>query len=138
MFRGKAPALKHAPASVRRSTLASLDDNWTVVFIDGPGAPAQKHLPALRSWTEDSDPAVRYYSGRAAYERTIDVPRQWLSQHRRIELDLGAVGEMARISINGTDLGVVWGAPFKRDITNALRPGGNHLRIVVTNYWMNR
>jgi hypothetical protein len=138
VFRGKAESLKHDAAIARRTTLKSFNEDWTVAFMDGLGAPAQTQFPALRSWTEESNPAVRYYSGRAAYERTIDIPRKWLSQHRRIELDLGTVGEMARISVNGTDLGVVWNAPFKRDITNALRPGRNHLRIVVTNYWMNR
>jgi hypothetical protein len=66
------------------------------------------------------------------------IPRQWLSPPQRIELDLGAIGEMTRISVDDTDLGVVWSAPFRRDITNALRPGRNRLRIVVTDYWMKR
>jgi hypothetical protein len=107
-----------------------------VEFLDGMGAPARTRLPAM-SWTESDLPAVRYYSGRARYSREFVVPRNWLGKNR-VELDLGEVGEMARVSVNGQDQGLWWIAPFRRDITDALRPGANRLEIIVTNYWANR
>ncbi len=42
------------------------------------------------------------------------------------------------MKVNGTDLGVLWKAPFRVDVTNALIPGINHLEIGVTNLWVNR
>jgi len=32
----------------------------------------------------------------------------------------------------------VWAPPYLVDVTNALKPGVNHLRIEVTNEWTNR
>ena len=46
--------------------------------------------------------------------------------------------EIARVRVNGRDLGAWWGAPFRRDITEALRAGDNRIEITVTNYWANR
>ena len=62
----------------------------------------------------------------------------WRNEDQRIELDLGIVAEMARVRINGQDLGVLWNTPFRRDISSALRPGDNRIEIIVTNYWRNR
>ena len=53
-------------------------------------------------------------------------------------LDLGVVKNMARVSLNGRDLGVVWCAPWRVEITAAVRPQGNRLEITVANLWPNR
>lgn len=122
----------------RRRQLHEFDAHWQVTFLDLPGAPRRVELPAGTSWTTQTDPDIRYYSGRAVYSRSMRVPASWLARGRRIELDLGSVGEMARVRINGRDLGVWWAAPLRRDITETLRTGDNHLEILVTNYWVNR
>ena len=138
VFRGKAQERTRVLAPEHDSVLAELNGEWNLSFVDGMGAPRQTRYRTLGSWTDDADPAVRYYSGRVVYEQTLDVPEQWLSRSGRIELDLGAVGEMARVRVNGTDLGVVWSHPFKLDVTDALRPGRNRFEIIVTNFWLNR
>ena len=122
----------------RRHQLHEFDTHWQVTFLDLPGTPRRVELPAGTSWTTQADPDIRYYSGRAVYSRSMRVPASWLARGRRIELDLGSVGEMARVRINGRDLGVWWAPPLRRDITAALRAGDNHLEIIVTNYWVNR
>jgi hypothetical protein len=66
----------------------------------------------------------------------LQVPPPWLRQP--VELDLGDVAELARVIVNGRDLGTWWSAPFRRDITGALHVGENRLEITVTNYWANR
>ncbi len=53
-------------------------------------------------------------------------------------LDLGEVRELAEVSLNGKSLGTVWTAPFEVEITGAVRPGKNLLKIKVTNLWVNR
>ena len=53
-------------------------------------------------------------------------------------LDLGEVGVMAKVSLNGQDLGVAWMAPYRINITGHLTEGDNRLEIEVVNTWRNR
>ena len=46
--------------------------------------------------------------------------------------------DLAQVRLNGRDLGVVWTAPWRIDITSELKPVGNRLEIRVTNTWANR
>ena len=59
---------------------------------------------------------------------------------RQLWLDLGSVQNLgiARVRLNGDDLGVVWTPPFRVDITKALRAADNELGIEVVNSWRNR
>jgi hypothetical protein len=143
VFRG-ASRTRFTPRTLRREVilslygiLAELDGPWELEFLDGRGAPARSSMPRLSSWTDSADAAIRHYSGRVRYRRTIDVKADWLGAHP-IDLDLGVVGELARVFVNGRDLGVSWTEPDVVDVTQALRPGANEIEIVVTNYWANR
>ena len=40
--------------------------------------------------------------------------------------------------MNGRSLGVLWKAPYRIDLTEALKAGPNALEIRVTNLWPNR
>ncbi|MBO9545934.1 glycosyl hydrolase [Caulobacter sp.] len=113
-----------------------LDGSWTVKFEPGWGAPASVSLPKLASWTDNADPGVRYYSGAATYEKTIEVPRAWLKG--RVQLDLGEVREFATVTLNGKTLATQWKPPYAVDVTDALKPGRNTLSIRVVNFWANR
>jgi hypothetical protein len=53
-------------------------------------------------------------------------------------LDLGRVRNLACVRLNGKNLGVVWTAPWRVEITGALKPGANQLAIEVVNLWPNR
>ena len=111
---------------------------WEVRFPAGWGAPASKVFPALRSWTEDDEEGVRYFSGIAEYHKEIEIPGALVDQGTRLLLDCGRVRFVAEAHLNGTNLGVRWKPPFRWDITKAARAGANHLVVKVANVWSNR
>lgn len=53
-------------------------------------------------------------------------------------IDLGDVKNLAEVSVNGKSLGVVWHAPYRVDVTSALKPGANEIVVKVINAWVNR
>ena len=131
--------LKDAKAAVPTpKTVAweALGGPWKVTF-DGPGAPrGEVTFRTLASWSEQADPGIRYFSGHATYVRTFTSDR--LADGERVTLDLGDVREIATVKLNGRDLGTLWFAPFRVDITEALEVGTNRLEVTVVNCWPNR
>lgn len=111
---------------------------WRIAF-DGPG----QSLPTiddgrLGSLHRSSDPRVRAFSGTAIYRREVTLPPASFSPGRRLFLDLGRVAVVARVAVNGRDVGVAWKPPYRLDITDALRPGTNAIEVRVANLWTNR
>jgi glycosyl hydrolase family 2 len=102
-----------------------LGGDWAFHF-DRADAPVTTR--PLGSWT-DLDAA---YSGSAWYEREFDVDTATLSG-RRWTLDLGVVHEVAEIEVNGKKIGSRLWAPYRADVTDALRAGRNRVRVRVTN-----
>jgi hypothetical protein len=111
---------------------------WEVRFPEGWGAPPSKTFGKLISWTEDSDPGVRYFSGIAAYLKRLELPAACFGTNLRLYLDLGEVRSIARAALNGQPLGITWTEPFRLEITAAARPGVNTLEVEVANTWSNR
>ncbi len=48
------------------------------------------------------------------------------------------MNNIARVKLNGKDLGVVWTDPWQVDITGIVQQEGNQLEITVINLWTNR
>jgi len=109
-----------------------------VSFIPGWGAPERIELPQLLDWTKHSNPVVRYFSGTATYRTVLKVPADLVATSNRIVVDLGQVGVMAEVIVNGRNLGVLWCNPFRVDITSVVQAGDNTLEIRITNLWPNR
>lgn len=124
--------------SMNLSPLAMLGGPWEVSFPPNLGAPSKLRLAELASWTANADDGVKYFSGTAVYKKTLQAQHGWFRTGQRILLDLGAVKDMAEVSLNGKSLGVLWRPPFRVDVTGALKPGANLLEIKVTNEWTNR
>ena len=117
----------------------ALPQGWAVTFQAERGAPAGEiAFDSLKSWTERPEFGIKYFSGTATYTQSIDVPAARLSQGRRVWLDLGTVHHIAEVIVNGENLGVLWKAPFRIDITDAAQVGANQIEVKVTNCWKNR
>lgn len=119
--------------------LATVDGAWQLSFPPDWGAPEQIQLPQLESWTQNSDPGVKYFSGTATYQKQVSISQEWLQSGSRLILDLGTVKDFAEVSVNGKSVGgILWKPPFRVDISEAVRPGQNKLEVKVTNLWPNR
>lgn len=117
--------------------LRELTGPWEVTFDPEWGGPREPvRFDALRSWTQWSEAGIKYYSGKATYRSSIDLPAG--TAPRRLFLHLGTVKDLAEVRLNGTRLGVVWCEPWQIDVTRAVRPGTNALELVVANQWVNR
>lgn len=110
---------------------------WQVAFQPDRGAPASITLPALASLTEQSDPGIRYFSGVAAYRNAFNLPRS-VRKGTTLWLDLGKVGDLAEVRVNGVLVGTAWHSPFRLDISGQVKSGRNTLEIKVANLWVNR
>jgi hypothetical protein len=111
---------------------------WRLTFPPHWGAPASMVLDHLMSWTDATNAGVRYFSGTATYEKAIEISADSLQAGKELWLDLGTVKNLAEVSVNGRDLGVLWKPPFRVNITPAARAGTNRMVIKVTNLWPNR
>jgi hypothetical protein len=120
------------------TTVATIEGPWDVSFEPNLGAPAKITIDKLSSWSDNTDEGVKYFSGKGTYTKTIDVSSDWLAQGAHVSIDLGDVKNMAEISVNGKPFGILWKAPYRVDITSALKPGKNTLEIRVTDAWTNR
>jgi hypothetical protein len=118
--------------------LGTVDGGWDVAFQPNRGAPAKVTLNSLSSWSDNSDAGVKYFSGTGTYTKTIQVPADWIKTGARFWLDLGDVKNLAQVSVNGKALGTLWRAPFRINVTSALKAGANTVEIKVTNLWVNR
>ncbi|MEE4454820.1 glycosyl hydrolase [Novosphingobium resinovorum] len=119
------------------TTLATLDDGWTVRFQPDRGAPASTRLATLAPLDRNADPSIRYFSGEATYTRSFALPRG-ARPGRPLLLDLGEVGDLAQVTVNGRDVGTLWHAPYRIDVGSAVRNGMNTIEVKVANLWVNR
>ncbi|MFO7693376.1 MAG: glycosyl hydrolase [Vicinamibacterales bacterium] len=152
---GPAPGARPPAAGARPAAVPSpldISTGWRVAF--GP-AGAPEEWATLRSWTDDE--ATRHFSGVAVYEKAIDVPAAMLDRGLAVTLDLGApqpieaggpgarmqawvdapVRDAAVVFVNGRRAGSAWCPPYAVDVTSALRPGPNLVRIEVANLAIN-
>jgi hypothetical protein len=138
----KSLSINYSNGDTERVTLGRLPASeaatgpWQVRFTDGRGAPAEAMFEDLTSWSEHSDSGIRYYSGTAIYETTFAAPPR--QQGQVAMLDLGDVADVARVFVNGKEVGVLWTPPFRAEITPFLREGRNTLAVHVANRWVNR
>lgn len=138
------------PAAGSDMDTMDLSSDWNVTF---EGIHRSIRMAKLESWTDDD--RLKYYSGPAVYEKTIEVPEKDVAPGQSVILDFGEgtivpkpdplpafnmrayfegpVREAAEIYVNGERAGVVWHPPYRINVSSLVKPGKNELRIVVGN-----
>ena len=141
----------------------SFDAAW-VKPLPPSVAPGSKEvtlvMEQLTEWNKRPEDGIKGYSGVATYRKVFDLPPEVRGQKSEVGmtnsllsdirppisdlssgffLNLGTVKEMARVAINGRDLGVVWCPPWRVAVPKGLlKASDNQLVITVANTWNNR
>lgn len=90
----------------------------------------------LQNWVDFEDEKIKYYSGTAKYLTKFSIEEP--NTNSDMFINLGEVAVMAEVKLNGKDIGGVWIAPYRLNISKFLRKGENELEIKVANLWRNR
>lgn len=125
------------PLPFEEADVKDLVGPWKVEFLQGhPFVPKAYQVDTLASWTLAPDTLAQYFSGRGSYSLSFSLSDFQVGKAAR--LDLGDVREMARVILNGQDLGPVWCLPFVLDIPEGVLKKENTLQIEVNNLSANR
>lgn len=106
-----------------------LSNGWRI-----DNASMSKQLKSLSSWTEWE--GMKHYSGNVTYTKQFKLSDD--ARKGRLELDLGDVHEIARLSVNGQELGVRMWKPYLFTLNSELLQSNNELKVEVTNSLANR
>ena len=137
VFRNPATADSAQVQRPRSTPILTIEGGWDVAFQPGRGAPAGTRLTALAPLSEQADPGIRYFSGIATYTTRFSLPKG-VKPGQQLTLDLGQVGDLAEVLVNGQSAGIAWHAPYQVSIGNLVRDGSNELEVRVANLWVNR
>lgn len=118
-------------------SIQTINNEWTVDFQNkemGPENPVK--MKSLIDWSASADERIKYYSGTTIYKTTFDVVE--IPEKEELFIDLGEVNVMAKVKINGVDLGGVWMTPYRVNATGHLKEGANNIEVEVVNLWRNQ
>jgi hypothetical protein len=87
-----------------------------------------RDLDALEDWRAID--ALAHARGPGTYTTTARV--EGMRRGERFELDLGWIQGDARVRVNGESAGTASVAPFRWDVTDLVREGGNEIEVEVT------
>ncbi|WP_455961202.1 glycosyl hydrolase [Bacteroides bouchesdurhonensis] len=129
--------LKYAPIN-------DLSASWDIIFDPAWGGPGKVHFDQLSNWINRSEEGIKFYSGTAIYQKKFDLyldkddKDKSTGGKKQFFLDLGDVKHVAAVRLNGKDLGILWCAPWRVEITRWVKEKGNVLEIDIINLWANR
>ena len=137
----RATVLKNGQSKTARLMVSGLPEPlavsgaWRLTLEGHRFEKVQEEVSQLKSWTED--PRFEHFSGTGRYEIDFQVPREYVASGLEAVLELGGVGSVAEVSLNGLAVGVAWMQPYRLEVTEALRAGANRLEVLVTNTLIN-
>ena len=123
IFRQSASAAAKAPPAFGDREI-EIAGPWEASFRPIAGREFRREGLALGDLSAAEDPELRFFSGVAEYRTEFTFEGKgpaWL--------DLGAVHDVATIFLNGRRLGNLWMRPYRLEVSSALKPGRNELRV---------
>ena len=121
--------------SLNYKTVKRLNKPWEIHFENQKSAPRDMRTSELVDWSQSGEDLLKYYSGTANYSTRFEYQK---TDEKDVFIDLGKVGVMATVSVNGKNVGTTWMAPYRLKITDAVKSGENRLDVKVVNVWRNR
>lgn len=131
---------KERSITVKRDSdlqVASLNDDWRIEFQPQRGAPSSTLFGTLAPLNEAEADGIKYFSGIATYQKVFDLTAR-KDSGRVLMMDLGEVGDVAELHLNGQYVGTRWFPPFQFEISKYVLEGENELEVKVANTWVNR
>ena len=123
------------PSSTKKIVMSNV---WQVHFPHGWGFDPIQTFTELVDWREHVDPELAIFSGSATYKTSFFLQDTFLSGDESYQLDLGVVGEVAQVFLNGHEVGTKVFPPYTFCVDGLLREGENHISIEVANTWLNQ
>jgi hypothetical protein len=115
-----------------------LTNKWDVYFPNVWGFEPVQQFDHLLDWTLHADKELSIFSGTATYKGTFMIDGDSFNAEKCWMLDLGQVGEVASVYLNGHELGTSVFPPYDFNISSLLKAGENYLVIEVANTWLNQ
>jgi hypothetical protein len=117
--------------------IAAVDNSFEVEFANKEIGPKQSvTFEKLTDWSKSLNEDIKYYSGSATYKTSFTL--EALPENGKLYINLGEVAVMAEVKINGKEVGGVWIAPYRLNVSDFVMQGENQLEIEVVNLWRNR
>ena len=117
--------------------LKTIESPFKVDFVNKDIAPEKPVVfDKLIDWSNTDDEQIKYYSGTAIYTTSFNLDKR--PENEDIYINLGKLSVMAKVKLNGTYIGGVWLAPYRLNISDAIKEGENKLEIEVVNLWRNQ
>ena len=109
---------------------------WQLILESPTFERMDMKLNELVSWTDL--PQAMHFSGTGVYTLDFNLPKHYVRDNIRLYLDLGDVGNVAEVILNGKPVGIVWMKGQRLEVTKQALGGKNHIEIRVTNTLINR
>jgi hypothetical protein len=132
-----AKTAENFPIAVKTTDIST---GWTVTFQTDSfhRGVENANFAELKSWSENENPQIKYYSGIALYKKTVIVPANTTGGQSTVYIAFENVCDMAKVKINGQYAGGCWTAPYRVNISGLLQEGENTVEVEVVNNWGNR
>ncbi|MCP4311945.1 MAG: hypothetical protein GY790_11835 [Bacteroidetes bacterium] len=117
------------------NVVQTLNAEWDINFESRGTAPGGFTTKELSDWITSENDLLKYFSGTANYNTKFSFEQ---SEAQDVFIDLGRVGVMATVTLNGKEVGTTWMAPYRLNVSGAIVDGENSLEVKVVNVWRNR